>query len=1015
MPEKQNNTTDHSGKKKELGKLKIYKRFKWYHILAAVIVLTVASLFIGWHLVPSRVLNIAVLDKTVLSYSEDDDIVKDTVYRKHQGLFWLMNQQKYVKPDGTDYDYKNDYYGSMLDDEGAPDKEVSLKDIKEKPDLVYLSDAYGLGNDTFGYYNGGTPQNSGISSDDLSVIAYAYGSGAPVIGETTLFSSALSDSVYSQLTSLFGVTPKKWIGRYIVDLEDFTDIPDWAPPMYEQQEGVEWRFTGPGILLVSNDGKIIILEQNTDFSSKDLLKIYINEKYKAEFPDCADCNFYNWFELIDSNYNTESIATFDFDLNAVGMEKIKEISKTPRFCAIARKQEKNHPPVYFFAGDFNDYVNGERYGKFLFANQFFKFLSFDRQGDISNFYWNFYNPLMRHILDKTKTTEYVKSNDKHAEVSRVNEDKFQVLEDKKWKSINLRAVALNPQAPAEKQYSRDIAYYDELIKSAVELGANCIVAKDLLPPEFYTSINRHNSSGSGKRLYILQHITPPEGLETKDYMSENGLDAWKKRIETVVKALHGDGSAKGAKLGEASYFTDSSAYVLGITIDPYLDKNACGLLSGAQYTYSGKYTNTQNGLCGFAAYLYDTAQKTSKSKYKYYTPISVSSNMEMISGMSFCDKNYSYLLSDIAGESCTQYFYSDVRCNRNTITKSPAYAKGEYEGLYTTLNEVSGALSNIVLSGVSFSDVNSVYKKAAKTEGQQGRDIVDALSAVRDAGCLGAEVYDLNDSWAEVSDDMRKFTSSEDTSYLWHNTCDEKQMTGVVAVEEKKPTTPGLVLSDDDLVQAIQMYSDSAYMYITLQMLQELDYSSNAMFVGIDTFQRNDGEYYYAKKFTPNSLSGMEFVLRFDDKRKAELNVIRSYDRSKRNSAFTKESYEAKFNKVADLVYGGFDKHDSQFYQTGSTIYVRIPWTWLNVFDPTRNLMINDKNFGKKAKTTATNGMLVSVMIGERSSGDLMYGFPEKKQDPGYKMFKWKGWEKLTYEIRTKDSYKILSNYYSEN
>ena len=61
---------------------------------------------------------------------------------------------------------------------------------------------------------------------------------------------------------MLGVTPTKWIGRYIVDLEDFTDVPDWAPPMYEQQEGVEWRFTGPGILLVSEDGKIIILDSS---------------------------------------------------------------------------------------------------------------------------------------------------------------------------------------------------------------------------------------------------------------------------------------------------------------------------------------------------------------------------------------------------------------------------------------------------------------------------------------------------------------------------------------------------------------------------------------------------------------------------------------------------------------------------------------------------------------------------------------------------------------------------------
>jgi hypothetical protein len=1015
MEKKQNNTADNTGKRKDPGKLKIYKRFKWYHWVAAAIVLIVVLIFLIWHIKPSRALEVAVLDKTVLSYSEDDDIVKDTVYRKHQGLFWLMNQQKYVKSDGTSYDFTKDYYGPILDEEGAPAGERELKSIKTKPDLLYLADAYGLGNDSFGYYNGGSPKNGGISNDDLSVVAYAYGSGAPIIGETTLFSSPLSDSVYSQLTSLFGVTPKKWIGRYIVDLEDFTDIPDWAPPMYEQQEGVEWRFTGPGILLVSSDGKIIVLEQNTDFSSKDLLKIYINEKYKGEFPDCSDCNFYNWFELIDANYGTESIATFDFDLNATGMEKIKEISKTPRFCAIARKKEKNRPPVYYFSGDFNDYVNGERYGQFLFANQLFKFLSFDRQGDISNFYWNFYNPLMRNILDKTSSTVYVEKKDNHKEVSRLRDNKFQVLEDKKWKSINLKAVSINAFAPGENQYSREFTFYEELVKSASELNANCIVAKDLLPPEFYTAVDRFNASAKNKRMYIMQRIPAPEGLNSAEYMSESGLASWKKKIETVIKALHGDGTAKSTVLGEASYFTNVSSYLIGITVDPSLDDNACAALGSINYTYSGKYTNTQNGLTGFAAYLYDNVEKFSKKKYHYFIPASVCSKLNMVSGMTYARGANSYLFSDIASKDCSEYFYSDVEYERGAIQNAKLNSPSEYEKTFAALSELNTALNNIVLSGISFSDANSVYKRTAVTEAEQGRRLVDTLAAVRDNKCPGAAVYDLNDCWNQVSDDMKVFTSTDSSTCNWHNTCDEKQMTGIVAMEAKQPEKPGLVLSDDDVVQAVSMSSNAGYMYITLQLLHEMNYKDRTLFIGIDTFQRNDGEYYYDKDFTPNSLSGMEYVLRFDDKQKGSLNVIRSYDRSEKNSAFTMESYKAKFDKVSDLTYGGFNTYDSQFYQTGSTIYIRLPWTWLNFFDPTRKLVINDHNFGAKAKTTTTNGMLVSIMIGENSSGDLYYGFPKKKHDPGYKMFKPSIPEKVDFDFRTKDSYTIVSNYYSEN
>jgi hypothetical protein len=182
---------------------------------------------------------------------------------------------------------------------------------------------------------------------------------------------------------------------------------------------------------------------------------------------------------------------------------------------------------------------------------------------------------MRNILDKTNSTEYVKDNDKHMEISRVNDKKLQVLEDKKWKTINLKAAAVNASSPGEKMYSRDLTYYEKLVKNASELGANCVAAKDLLPPEFYTAVSRFNSSSKNKKLYIMQTITPPEGLSAKDYMTESGLVAWKKRIETVLKAIHGDGAAKGEKLGEASYFTDVSAYLLGVTVDPKLTQESC--------------------------------------------------------------------------------------------------------------------------------------------------------------------------------------------------------------------------------------------------------------------------------------------------------------------------------------------------------------------------------------------------------------------------------------------------------
>lgn len=990
------------------------KRLKWYHILAAVVVLVIILLFVIWHILPKKVLNVAVLDKTVLSYSENDNIIKDNVYRKHRGFYWIVNQQRYVKPDGAAYDYMHDYFGPMLDEEGSYDHTVELSSADSKPDLVYLSDAYGLGNDTFGYYNGSMPLNSGISDDDMSYIHFGYESGAPIIAESTLFSSKLSDSVRSQLISLLGVTPTKWIGRYIVDLEDFTDVPDWAPPMYEQQEGVEWHFTGPGILLVSEDGKIIVLEQNTDFNSKDLLKIYINEEYRKEFGDCDQCNFYNWFELIEPNYGTENLATFEFDLNATGMEKIREVSKIPRFCAVSRRQEEGYAPVYFFAGDFNDYVNGGRYGNFLFSNEFFKFLSYDRQGDISNFFWRFYDPLVRHILNDANSTVYTEEKESHKEISRVKDGSFEVLEDKSWKKLRLKAVSINADEPGKEKYSRDFTYYENLITNAGNLGVNCIEAKELLPPEFYAAVSRHNKNPENQKIYIIQRVKKPDGLKTEDQLTKDGLEKWKNAIQTTVDALHGKATAESKKTGKVSYFIDISDCVLSIVVDPELTSDNIEKLKDlSSYSYSGKYAADSSGVNGFAAFLYDAVQSASRDTYEYYTPVSVSSDMDMVKGLSFVKEDDAYLLGGYAASECEQYVYTDILLDPEQIEDTGTVSDTVYSKYNVVMDEIAAVAPDALVTGVTFCDVNAVYGQDAVTENDQGSAIVEALRAVRDNRLLGAVVRDLNDSWSAVDADMEKFSGSKSTAQLWHNTCDRAQMTGLLALDSNMPETPGLVLSDDDLVQSISMYSDEAYMYITLELYQEIDYKENAMFVGIDTYQRNDGEYFYAKDFTPNSLSGMEYTIRFENKQDASLYVARSYNRS-RGSAVSRESYTGDYDKVAKLSYGGFTSGDNQFYQTGSTVSIRLPWTWLNVADPSKKLVINDSSFDKaQAKTITTNGALVSVMIGERKEGDLIYAFPFDKHDPGYKVFEWSTWETVHYTIRQKESFGVLKQYFS--
>lgn len=1012
--------------KKRTKKIKRNKKAKWYALIPLILLLIIVISVVGWFLMPKKKLNVCVLDKTVLTIEEGNDIVEDSIYRKHQGLFWLLNQQKYVLENKKEYDYKEDYFGAHLDAEGKLSGMKDLSTLDYTPDIMYVADVYGAVDDTFGYYDKGDAKGQGLTVDDMSAISYAHESGATVIAEMELFNSGLSDSVYSQMTNLCGIKPTTWVGRYIFELQDFTDVPDWAPPMYEQQEGVEWQFSGPGILLVSAEGKIIILEQKTDFESKNLLQIYINEEYEDEFKSCNKVNFYNWFEIVEANYDTDVIATFEFDVNATGMEKLKGVLTSPRFVAATRKNHENKAPVYYFAADFNDYVSHLNFNKFLFADTVYRWISYDRQGDISNFFWNFYNPMMTKILSDTYKIVKEKEPEKTEPVETNCENgKFQVLVGDKWQDFDIKGISINAFEPGNDKYSRNFDYYQGLVEELVDLGVNCVYLKDLLPPEFYSALYKSNRTEGKNPIYIIQNIPKPSGLSHKKFNSEKGIKAWQKYIKLTIDALHGNGAVgdKGPHTA-ATYFIDVSPYVLALNINPdFNTKNINSFLStGSGYKYKGTYTSSDSPVEAYAAMLYDTAQTYLAQNYKKTLPIGLSAQAENLKNCGWNTSsetvyNFEGIINKDKKKEVTLFTNVELAYGSSVFTAYPEYfaEQSEFNAYEIALMQIQGATENLLISGVSVPSNLPAYENVSgDSEKEQGSKLVELLNTIDNINCMGSVVFDLNDNWNAVSKEYYKYTVPSANNPFWHNVSDPAQMSGVVSVESIAPEGSMLTLSDDDRMQQMNLSANEEYLYLTIQLFDDLDFTVENFYVGFDTYQRNDGEYYYAADATHTSLSGMEYVLRFKNKQTAELYVTTAYDRGI-GGYKTAESYNGSYNLIADLKYGGFTTSENQFYQTGSTIYVRIPWTWLNVTDPSQKLVMSDGGpVGNQVKTVKTNGVLVSLLISDKVTGDMLYAFPESKQSPGYKLFKWMPWEDVEYQLREKDSFILLKKYYSK-
>ncbi len=67
--------------------------FSWLYVYMVLAVLVLFAPYWLWWLKPETKLDLLIVDKTV----------PDRSYREHQGLVWVLNQQKYVHGNGERY------------------------------------------------------------------------------------------------------------------------------------------------------------------------------------------------------------------------------------------------------------------------------------------------------------------------------------------------------------------------------------------------------------------------------------------------------------------------------------------------------------------------------------------------------------------------------------------------------------------------------------------------------------------------------------------------------------------------------------------------------------------------------------------------------------------------------------------------------------------------------------------------------------------------------------------------
>lgn len=1010
------------------------KRGLKFFIIAVAAALVVIGLLFGlWLVLPSSRLYVAVLDKTVPATAADghsylEDV--DNIYRKHLGFNWMLNFLKIHNPEtGEKYSETQDYYGYLLNSAYELQEERMLEDMEEFPDLLYLSDTYGTE----------ITEDKGISRAEMNMISMCSYAGATVIGEQDILITETEQAVSEQLQDLFGIRETGWVGRYIYDLADMTDVPYWAPPMYKEKYGVEWRCSGSGILLVSDDGDILVFEARKDFEDDRLLKISTTKEYRKEFGR-RSVNYYSWFELIEANADTEAIAEYVFNFNSTGMEKFAPVSDSPVFVALTRhRRTENSAPAYYFAGDFGDYVDDMTVTNFLGADLFYRTISVDRDGDVTHFFWNFYEPIMVKILRDVRKSGAVhhatekERNQPDTEVSRLNGTSLVIQTDDGWKPFTVKGFDVRAEAPGDNtnEYSGDYVYHNNLLSEAYSIGANTIRAYDLYTPEFYRALYEQNAEHPDDPTYLCQSVTLPKNADLTKLLTEEGREAVQTQIKNAVDAVHGNLSLANAGGGSHRYLNNLSGVTLCYVVDPGLTTQQWRTLaSNTSAKYDGALISASgNEAQALLAMMGDLLLQYHREAYGVLPTVFLKGDPALLKGASWQENN------SVTFSPSAVTLAADAE-NKVGVAFAALYSDAPYQAMKSTAaggTDVYGQYLDQILShstlpvlidALGAATCVNVFDRETDiyglSEDQQSEQILSMHRSVSERDFAGALISDLNDTWSVVSADAHAYTVPASSTGLWHDVTDLSQTMGILSVDPAVPSDIGLELAENnERMSDMQLMRNESYLYATISLVTEVDFEKEQLFVGFDTYQRNNGEYYYDTKFFGNALSGMEFLIKFESKSAASFYCVPTYNRSK-GQLSSVESYIAAYELVTPLKYGSFSTQNTQFFQTGNTIHLRIPWAMLNVSDPSQRIVLNDTTATLSGpddiyETTLTTGVIVSVFIGDIKTKDTNYVFPADKQSPGYRRYEWMEWKKenVTYTISEKSAAESLRKYFA--
>jgi hypothetical protein len=634
--------------------------------------------------------------------------------------------------------------------------------------------------------------------------------------------------------------------------------------------------------------------------------------------------------------------------------------------------------------------------------------------------------------------------------------------------VNL-STALPGRFPG--QFPDDFALYRRWFDQMGELGVDTVRVYTLHPPSLYRALASHNAERPSARLWLVQGVWSelPPGDDFTDAGFEGELRA---DVRHAIDAIHGNltlpprpGRAHG------TYDSDVSPSVLGFVIgrewEPYVvdafDRHHPDLAS-----YPGRYVRAEHARPTevWLARLLDLALEHETTRYRMQHPVAFVSwpTLDPLSHPTEAGWSEEQRLGGATGVPGAERPFDDDAVTVDPTALSPGpdcvagifaayhvypyhpdfllldptYGSDRYLGYLKALKERHGTMPVLVAElgvpssrGVSHLHPEGMHH-GGHTEREQGEIDLRLLRAVEGAGLGGGIVFEWIDEWFKHNWLTADFESPLERDPLWLNVLDPEEAFGLIAARPARrddwASVPRLMAAAPDAaVQGLRATSDAAYVYVLLEVDRAPSAGEREYWIGIDTYDPALGDHRFPKPADIESPIGLEFLVRASGASEARIDVDRPYDPFDRNAprplrsvanaagefvAIAPETNRARIGRDGTRYPAA--RHDrsrlvdASTSADGRTIELRLPWSLLNVTDPSSHRVAHENRTTEgPVETVATEGFrfLVLALAREGERWRVVGRLPVGDESPTWS---WPGWDDPTYRLEPKESYFVI-------